>query len=355
MRDLISKGLLTAAAASSVLSMTGGYAVAAEADGGAVGSPGVLSGNTIQVPVEVPVNICGNTVDPVGVLNPAFGNTCGNTSGSAHSSAHETYRRYAPQPPAAYRQAPAPAHAAPAPRPQAHENHPTAAHAPAHAAPKPAHAAPAPAHARPAPPAPAHAAPHAPAPVREHKPAPRPQPGPAVHEAPVSPRPHHQAASSTHAQGAAVGSPGVAAGNLLQAPVELALNACGNTADIVGLLNPAFGNGCGNGTVAPPPPVRHVPPVQPPVEPPVDDRSVVPNTPVAPPHTPNRPVAHHAAPPVVPAQYRPATPPRAEAPQLAETGSDHLLAAAAMSAGLLLGGGILYRRSTAKVRVRGQY
>ncbi|WP_446042163.1 chaplin, partial [Streptomyces sp. SID1121] len=142
MRDLISKGLLTAAAASSVLSMTGGYAVAAEASGGAVGSPGVLSGNSIQAPVEVPVNICGNTLDPVGVLNPAFGNTCGNTSGSAHSSAHETYRQYAPQ-------APAPAHAAPAPGPQAHENHPQAAHAPSHAAPKPAHAAPAPAHARP--------------------------------------------------------------------------------------------------------------------------------------------------------------------------------------------------------------
>ncbi|MFJ2649079.1 chaplin [Streptomyces sp. NPDC087420] len=376
MRDLISKGLLTAAAASSVLSMTGGYAVAAEADGAAVGSPGVLSGNSIQAPLEVPVNICGNTVDPVGVLNPSFGNNCGNTSGSAHSSAHETYGRYAPQAPAAYRQAPAPApapaHAAPAPRPQAHENHPPAAHAPSHAAPAPAHARPAPAHAAPAP-APAHArpAPHtsapapahapapapvrehrpapaaAPAPVREHKPAPRPQPGPAVHEAPVSPRPHHQAASSTHANGTAAGSPGVLAGNLLEAPVELVLNACGNTVDVVGLLNPAFGNNCANGTVTPRPPVRQVPPVQPPV----DDRSVVPNTPVTPPHTPNRPVAHHAAPPVVPAQYRPSAPARAEAPQLAETGSDHLLAAAAMSAGLLLGGGILYRRSTAKARV----
>ncbi|WP_193515107.1 chaplin, partial [Streptomyces griseoloalbus] len=41
-------------------------------------SPGVISGNTIQVPVNVPVNICGNTVDIVGVLNPAFGNACAN-------------------------------------------------------------------------------------------------------------------------------------------------------------------------------------------------------------------------------------------------------------------------------------
>ncbi|KPI23847.1 protein of unknown function DUF320 [Actinobacteria bacterium OV450] len=50
----------------------------AAAEGNAVGSPGVLSGNLVQVPVHVPVNVCGNTVDVVGVLNPAFGNTCVN-------------------------------------------------------------------------------------------------------------------------------------------------------------------------------------------------------------------------------------------------------------------------------------
>ncbi|MFI1868218.1 chaplin [Streptomyces jumonjinensis] len=50
----------------------------AGASGAAVGSPGVLSGNVIQVPVHVPVNICGNTVNLVGLLNPAFGNTCAN-------------------------------------------------------------------------------------------------------------------------------------------------------------------------------------------------------------------------------------------------------------------------------------
>ncbi|CAM5456438.1 Small membrane protein OS=Streptomyces fumanus OX=67302 GN=GCM10018772_46150 PE=4 SV=1 [Streptomyces fumanus] len=26
--------------------------------------------------MHVPVNICGNTVDVIGVLNPTFGNTC---------------------------------------------------------------------------------------------------------------------------------------------------------------------------------------------------------------------------------------------------------------------------------------
>ncbi|GAA1884286.1 chaplin [Streptantibioticus ferralitis] len=38
-------------------------------------SPGVISGNVIQVPVDVPVNVVGNTVNAPGILNPAFGNT----------------------------------------------------------------------------------------------------------------------------------------------------------------------------------------------------------------------------------------------------------------------------------------
>ncbi|MER6694567.1 chaplin [Streptomyces minutiscleroticus] len=50
----------------------------AGAEGAAVGSPGVLSGNTVQVPVHVPVNVCGNTIDVIGLLNPAFGNACAN-------------------------------------------------------------------------------------------------------------------------------------------------------------------------------------------------------------------------------------------------------------------------------------
>ncbi|MEU6806403.1 chaplin [Streptomyces neyagawaensis] len=47
-----------------------------EAHGAAIGSPGVLSGNVVQVPISIPINICGNTIDVVGVLNPAFGNVC---------------------------------------------------------------------------------------------------------------------------------------------------------------------------------------------------------------------------------------------------------------------------------------
>ncbi|MGW2743783.1 chaplin [Streptomyces sp. NPDC001450] len=59
-----------------------GGAAPAFADAGATGaannSPGVLSGNVVQVPVHVPVNVCGDSVDVIGLLNPAFGNTCAN-------------------------------------------------------------------------------------------------------------------------------------------------------------------------------------------------------------------------------------------------------------------------------------
>jgi len=49
-----------------------------DAGGQAVGSPGVLSGNVVQAPLHVPVNVCGNTVNVIALLNPSFGNTCVN-------------------------------------------------------------------------------------------------------------------------------------------------------------------------------------------------------------------------------------------------------------------------------------
>ncbi|MDI3418913.1 chaplin ChpH [Streptomyces luteolus] len=72
------KKVVAAAAATGGLVLAGaGIAVAdAGAQGAAVKSPGVVSGNVIQVPVHVPVNACGNTVSVIGLLNPTFGNTC---------------------------------------------------------------------------------------------------------------------------------------------------------------------------------------------------------------------------------------------------------------------------------------
>ncbi|WP_189830265.1 chaplin [Streptomyces zaomyceticus] len=75
----VRRGLAVALAAGAVV--VAGAAVAS-ADAGAQGvaaySPGVGSGNLIQVPIHIPVNACGNTVSVIGLLNPSFGNTCVN-------------------------------------------------------------------------------------------------------------------------------------------------------------------------------------------------------------------------------------------------------------------------------------
>ncbi|MEU7554774.1 chaplin family protein [Streptomyces sp. NPDC044571] len=56
-----------------------GFAYAdADAGGAAERSPGLLSGNLVQLPVHTPVNVCGNTVSVIGLLNPAAGNRCAN-------------------------------------------------------------------------------------------------------------------------------------------------------------------------------------------------------------------------------------------------------------------------------------
>ncbi|MFE2532471.1 chaplin [Streptomyces sp. NPDC059371] len=59
-----------------------GMAAPAFADSGAEGfaanSPGVLSGNVIQVPIHIPVNVCGNSINVIALLNPTIGNVCAN-------------------------------------------------------------------------------------------------------------------------------------------------------------------------------------------------------------------------------------------------------------------------------------
>ncbi|MEU9557173.1 chaplin [Streptomyces fumanus] len=59
-----------------------GFGTPAFADAGATAvakdAEGDFSGNVTQVPVAVPVNVCGNTIDVIGVLNPASGNECEN-------------------------------------------------------------------------------------------------------------------------------------------------------------------------------------------------------------------------------------------------------------------------------------
>ncbi|MEV7596371.1 chaplin [Kitasatospora sp. NPDC089797] len=67
----------TALAAVAVLAGAGTAAAgSATANGVAFGSPGVLSGNQIQIPINLEANVCGNTIGVISLLNPAFGNTC---------------------------------------------------------------------------------------------------------------------------------------------------------------------------------------------------------------------------------------------------------------------------------------
>ncbi|MCQ4084133.1 chaplin [Streptomyces sp. RB6PN25] len=217
MRQVAKKGLMTMVATSGVLAVTSGLAYAdAGAQGVASDSPGVLSGNQVQIPVHVPVNACGNTVDVIGALNPTFGNHCVNSSSHRKGSAR----------------------------------------------------------------------------------------------------------SEADAEGVAKGSPGVGSGNNVQVPVHVPVNACGNSVDVIGALNPAFGDDCQNES-----------------SPGYTPRS----------HTPLRhiPRRHHR-----PSETVPWIPPYHHdhhvwhgGPELAHTGTDMLgLAAIPASAGLLIGGVLLYRR-----------
>ncbi|MFJ1969860.1 chaplin family protein [Streptomyces sp. NPDC087903] len=98
MRRATRNGVIAVAAASGAMAVTMPMSAAFAADGGAaaggaaVGSPGLISGNTVQLPVHAPVNACGNTGNVVGLLNPAVGNRCTNEgagSGRSQKSGRE--------------------------------------------------------------------------------------------------------------------------------------------------------------------------------------------------------------------------------------------------------------------------
>lgn len=107
---------------------------ATAASGKSAGSPGVGSGNLIQVPINAPINICGNQLDVIGIGNTDHGNSCENHGGG-----------------------------------------------------------------------------------------------------------------STSAAGGSNGSPGIGAGNVIQVPINAPINACGNQVDVIGILDSVTGNSCENG------------------------------------------------------------------------------------------------------------
>ncbi|MFD9129928.1 chaplin [Kitasatospora sp. NPDC059571] len=266
MRQVAKRGILTAVATGSVLASTAGYAYAAgsEAQGSAANSPGVGSGNSVQAPVDIPVNACGNTVNVIGLLNPAYGNQCGNVS-TGHGG-----------------------------------------------------------------------------PAAGGSTAGRPSGGSAgVPSGTSAGVPSGKAAGDDHPGGASAsggshGSPGVGSGNTVSIPVHAPVNACGNTVDVVGVGNPAFGNQCGS-HAAPTPPST-----------PVDDCTPCAETPPPTPptgqQTPPQPGTGRSGEsvgqaPAVPAQT-----------VLASTGVSGLGVVAPAGVALLLGGGVLYRRSRAGAR-----
>jgi hypothetical protein len=69
-----------AVAAGAIMAL--GMAAPAMADSGASGaashSPGILSGNVTEIPIDIPINVCGNSINVLSLLNPTIGNTCVN-------------------------------------------------------------------------------------------------------------------------------------------------------------------------------------------------------------------------------------------------------------------------------------
>lgn len=223
MRRVTRTGVMALAAVSGAMAVALPAHADSAADGSAAGSPGLISGNGVQLPVHLPVNLCGNTVNVVGVLNPAAGNTCANQGAGGTPGKHGA-----------------------------------------------------------------------------------------------------SSGGGATARGAEQGSPGVVSGNGVQLPVHLPVNAGGNSVNVVGIANPAFGNRSVNvsdeepqppAEPEPRPPVRHNPPSQ----------------------------AQHPGPRTDP----PAPAVRSTVPEavgsLAHTGSD-ATAPAVAAAALLLGGVALQRR-----------
>ncbi|GHG69605.1 chaplin [Streptomyces griseocarneus] len=79
MSRIAKAAVVTAAVGATLAGVAGGAVADSGAKGVAAGSPGVISGNVIQVPIHIPINLCGNSIDIVGLLNAASGNVCVNS------------------------------------------------------------------------------------------------------------------------------------------------------------------------------------------------------------------------------------------------------------------------------------
>ncbi|GAB7107286.1 hypothetical protein JCM4814A_56000 [Streptomyces phaeofaciens JCM 4814] len=297
MRQVTRKSLMTVAAATGVIAAAGGYAHAdSAANGSATDSPGVLSGNSVQAPVNVPVNVCGNTVDVIGILNPSMGNACSNQGGGS-TGGYGDHRSHG-----------------------GHKGHGGQG---SHSGSQGGYGGDQGGYGG----------------SGNHG-------GPGSHSGSGS---HggsgaHGGSGGAHAGGHTGGSPGVGSGNHVQAPIDVPVNVCGNSVDVVGLLNPTLGNDCANGGGSE---GRHhgTPPVR------------GHETPAGPGHQgPGRPGEHGrssaSGPESAPSTPDRVTPARATnghlpaAPQLAHTGAELPIGfALPAGAGALLAGALIYRKA----------
>ncbi|MFI8516381.1 chaplin [Streptomyces sp. NPDC085481] len=209
MRQIRRSGLATLMVTGGALALSAGAAHAdSTAHGAAVGSPGVGSGNTVQLPVHVPANVCGNTVNVVGLLNPAVGNSCANRSGSDGHGSEDSGLRHKDQPGT--------------PRAGSTDG------------------------------------------GRHHEGGGSSHGGSSMGGGSSN---GGGATAGSHAEG----SPGVLSGNGLQLPLDLPVNLSGNSVNVVGIGNPAIGNTAVNEseeecehpetpTPRPQTPVRNIPP-----------------------------------------------------------------------------------------------
>ncbi|MFF6805412.1 chaplin family protein [Streptomyces sp. NPDC012616] len=256
MKRVTRTGVMAVAVVSGAMAVTLPAHADSAANGVAAGSPGLISGNGVQLPVHLPVNLCGNTVDVVGVLNPAAGNACANKGGADASGGHGGRGGQG-----------------------AHGDRGGQGGQGGHGD-RGGHGA---------------------------------RGGPGA-----------SAGGGAVAQGDMEGSPGVVSGNGLQLPVQLPVNVSGNSVNVVGIGDPAFGNRSVNTSGDKPEGPAHEPPSR--------------HTPPSRPQDPG-PKASPSAPTVESGTRGPVA-----LSSLAHTGADATLTALAGSTAMLLGGALLYRR-----------
>ncbi|MEU3659790.1 chaplin [Streptomyces sp. NPDC032940] len=299
MRQTLSRGVLAAAAATGILSLSGTPALA---DSIAVGATddasGLLSGNNVQAPIDVPVNVCGNTIGVLAVGNGTHGNECGNGShgsGSAGAQAVGNTRDASGIVSGNNVQAPV--------------------HVPVNLCGNAVNVLA----------------------VANDTYGNECGNGSGNHASAASASTAASSAGGARAVGHTEDSYGLLAGNNIQAPIHVPVNVCGNAVNVLAVANDTYGNECGNeggyGTE------EEVPPT-----------TTTPTTPTTPstPSTPSTPLTPPAT--VVDTPPAVAVDQPADTPQLAETGSAGMLTASVAGAALLGGGAMLYRRGRVAAR-----